>query len=103
MNSFSNSSARGAISYYRKNDLSGQQCANYIQQSLNKDCGAKYVEAKVGDYYMLNCSYYSAILIECGFISNPEEERMLNDESYKNKMINAIYNGIFLYFGNKQI
>lgn len=103
MNSFSSESARGATTYYRKGDVSGKQCADLIQKSLKSYCGALRSESKVGDFYMLNCSYYSAVLIECGFISNPEEERMLNTEEYKQKMIDAIYNGILLYFGNNQI
>ena len=52
---------------------------------------------------ILNCTYYTAVLIECGFISNPEEEKLLNSKEYKQKMIDAIYKGILLYFGNVSI
>ncbi len=103
MNSFSNPSAKGATTYYRKGDASGRFCADMIQSSLKSECDAKLSTSKVGDYFILNCNYYSAVLIECGFLSNPEEERMLNSDEYKEKMINAIYNGILLYFGNKLI
>lgn len=103
MNSYTSSSAKGAVTYYRKGDKSSELCADLIQKSLSANCGAKATNGKVGDFYMLNCSYYTAVLIECGFISNPEEEIMLNDEDYKEQMINAIYNGILLYFGNNQI
>ena len=48
---------------------------------------------------MLNCSYYTSVLIECGFLSNAEEEAMLKTEAYKNKFIEAVYNGLLLYFG----
>lgn len=100
MNSFVDSSAKGATTYYRKDDNASKVCADLIQKSLKTYCNAKYENSKVGDFYMLNCSYYTAVLIECGFISNPEEERHLNTEEYKNKMINAIYSGILLYFGD---
>ena len=103
MNSFPTPSAKGASSYYREGDLSGKKCADLIQESIHTYCGARNQTSKIGDYYILNCSYYSAVLIECGFISNPEEETMLNSESYKNKMVEAIYNGILLYFGDKHI
>jgi N-acetylmuramoyl-L-alanine amidase len=103
MNSYTSSLVKGASTYYRKGDESGKQCADLIQKSLYKNCGARIQEAKVGDYYMLNCSYYTAVLIECGFLSNPEEERLLNDEKHKKKIIDAIFNGILLYFGNNQI
>lgn len=103
MNSFSSASARGATTYYRKGDEAGKRCAELIQKSLNTYCDARIDKSKVGDYYILNCSYYSAVLIECGFISNPEEEKLLNNKDYKYKMIEAIYNGILLYFGNNKI
>ena len=39
-----------------------------------------------------------SILIETAFISNPEEEKRLNDEVYQEKMANAILKGIRTYF-----
>ena len=39
-----------------------------------------------------------SILVETAFISNPEEERRLNDEAYQNKMAEAIISGVRKYF-----
>jgi N-acetylmuramoyl-L-alanine amidase len=39
-----------------------------------------------------------SILVETAFISNPEEERRLADEAYREKMASAILNGIKRYF-----
>jgi N-acetylmuramoyl-L-alanine amidase len=39
-----------------------------------------------------------SILVETAFISNPEEEKRLNDEDYQDKMANAIVTGIKRYF-----
>jgi len=39
-----------------------------------------------------------SILIETAFISNPEEERRLNDEAYQDRMAQAIMTGIRSYF-----
>ena len=103
MNSFVSPLARGAVAYYKNDDPASKRCADYIQKSLNKYCDAKIDQAKVGDYFMLNCSYYTSILIECGFISNPEEEKKLNTESYKELMVDSIYKGILLYFGNNHV
>jgi len=41
-----------------------------------------------------------SILVETAFISNPEEERRLNDEAYQNKMADAILSGIKRYFAS---
>ena len=103
MNSFKDSSVKGASCYYKVDDDASYKCANLIQKSLNKYCYAKVKEAKGGDFFMLNCSYYTSVLVECGYLSNPEEERMLNTQAYKEKIVNSIYAGILLYFGNDSI
>jgi N-acetylmuramoyl-L-alanine amidase len=41
-----------------------------------------------------------SILVETAFISNPEEERRLNDNAYQDKMAEAILRGIQYYFAN---
>jgi len=41
-----------------------------------------------------------SILVETAFISNPDEERRLKDESYQDKMADAIAAGIRKYFSN---
>lgn len=103
MNSFSNKSARGANTYFRADDKASQTIGDLIQKSLHTQCNATSTKSKVGDYYILNCSYYTAVLIECGFISNPEEENLLNSNQYKEKFTDAVCDGILLYFGNKSI
>ena len=99
MNSFSDSSVRGANCYYKKDDEASKICANLIQTTLYKNCNAKTDKSKAGDYFMLNCSYYTSVLIECGFISNIEEERLLNTEEYIDKFTNCVRDAILLYFG----
>ncbi len=39
-----------------------------------------------------------SILVETAFISNPDEERRLNDDAYQDKLARAILNGIKRYF-----
>jgi len=41
-----------------------------------------------------------SILVETAFISNPEEEKRLKDESYQDKIADAIVGGIKRYFSN---
>ena len=103
MNSFSDSSVCGANTYYKIDDEASMLCANYVQQSLHTYCDAPNLKAKTGDYFMVNCSYYTSILIECGFLSNPHEEKLLNSKDYKEKIIDSIYKGVLLYFGNNYI
>ena len=37
-------------------------------------------------------------IVECGFLSNPEEEKQLQEDEYQNKLAWGIYNGIINYF-----
>ncbi len=99
MNSFLDSTAHGALTYYRADDEASKTIANYIQQSLNTYCKAPNNKAKVGDYYILNCSYYTSVLVECGFLSNPNEEQKLNSAEYQEQIVNSIFSAIILYFG----
>ncbi len=41
-----------------------------------------------------------SILVETAFISNPDEERKLNDEAYQDKLVSSILNGIKKYFAS---
>ena len=43
-----------------------------------------------------------AVIVECGFLSNYQEEKMLNDEQYQNKVAWAIYLGILDYLEPKK-
>jgi len=99
MNSFSDSSASGAVTYYRVDDEPSKTVAGLVQKSLKTYCNARWEEGKTGDYYILNNSYYTSILIECGFISNPEEEKLLNTDEYKIMFVDAVAKGVGLYFG----
>ena len=50
--------------------------------------------SKPGDYYVLNEAECCAVLVECGFISNPEEAQLLADPAYQAKVAWAIYLGV---------
>lgn len=103
MNSFPLATAHGATTYYRKGDESGKEVADVIQKSLNQYVSAPNSKGKVGDYFILNSSYYTAVLIEFGFLSNPSEEAMLNTEEYMNNLLDAVVKGVLLHFGNYQV
>lgn len=72
---------------------------------------AKHVLSELGDindlhrgqveqagFAVLKSPDIPSILVETAFISNPSEERRLNDENYQMKIANAILNGIKRYF-----
>ena len=98
MNSFSSSQSRGSQVFYADNSSQGQKLAQSVQDSLHKNLDYAQKTAKVGDYFVLNCTDTPSILIECGFLSNPEEEMLLQEEDYQNKFCYDVLCGILLYF-----
>lgn len=69
--------------------------ANNVQTELIAATGAKNRGVKTtSSFYVLKHTVASAILVECGFISNDEERKKLFDESYQNKLATAIANGV---------
>ncbi len=99
MNSFSSEEVRGAQVFYAESAESGRELAESVQKALHDNIDYAKEIAKVGDYYILNCSPSPSILVECGFISNPEEEALLLDTNYRQNFCYNIVCGIISYFG----
>lgn len=98
MNSYPFSQTRGAQVFYADGSENGQALADKVQMVLSKNVEYAKKTEKVGDYYILNCTENPSILIECGFLSNPEEEVILQDENYMHDFCYNVLCGILLYF-----
>ena len=99
-NAFPTKTAKGAQVFYHKDSEESKRLAGLIQQSIKELCdneNTRQIKAN-DDYYILKNIEQVSVIVECGFISNPEEEKKLNDEQYKKKMAWAIYSGIAQYF-----
>lgn len=90
------SSVKGAQVFYNGSSEKGKEVAERIQSSLNDSLGCDRV-SKSGDYYLVNCTQYLSVLVECGFLSNPTEEKLLTDASYQEKVAYAIYSASHAY------
>lgn len=99
-NAFPSAKAKGAQVFYHKNSGAAKLLAECIQESLRERLdGENMRQAKENaDYYILRKTELPAAIVECGFLSNREEEALLNDESYQDKLAWAIYCGISDYF-----
>lgn len=53
---------------------------------------------EVDGYFINEKTEMPAVIVEIGFSSNPEEEVLLNDEEYQNKLAYSIYAGIVTFF-----
>lgn len=100
MNSFPLSSSRGVQTFYKKGNEQGCNLANSIQKQLSSSLIAKQNTGKVGDFYIVNCTEIPSVLIECGFLSNAEDEKLLISQDYQNKFCYLVMCGIVDYLNN---
>lgn len=88
------SSVSGAqVFYCDGGENAGEEAANAIQASLNNLLGCNRV-AKKGDYYVVKCTSYPSVIVKCGFLSNPTEEKKLVTAAYQEKVARAIYSAV---------
>lgn len=98
MNAFPLPSSNGAYVFYAKGSEQGLNLAKSVQTSLCQsfDNARQYVS--VGDYFVLNYSTMPSVLVECGFLSNPQEEKNLQSKEYCEKFCYSLLAGILAYF-----
>lgn len=105
--------ADGFISIHANN--TGSATPSGYETWYTRDASKKFAEAmhkkvlpatgfidrkvKVGSLAVCRETKMPAILLEAGFLSNPVEEAMLFTESWQDKYVKAIYEGICEYFG----
>lgn len=95
-NSFSDSAVCGAQVFYYKHSQKGKELAQYIQDSLKENVDeTNDRKIKANDsYYMLIHTPCPTVIVECGFITNYEEAKLLVSEEYQRKVAKAIASGI---------
>jgi N-acetylmuramoyl-L-alanine amidase len=99
MNKFTTSTENGAQVFFKEGDTDGEKMANAIKDMLCANFDNARELSLAGDYYILNCTQITGVIVECGFLSNPTEEVNLQQEAYMNKMCYSIYAGIINYLG----
>ena len=97
MNSHVLNESKGAQVFYSQNSENSMILAEKIQDIFITSLPNARKEALVGDYYILNCSNIPSVIVECGYLSNPEEEMLLQNEEYMNKICACIFLGVVKY------
>lgn len=97
-NMFSQSKYRGAQVFYR--DSSGSRTlAETIQELLRRslDPGNHRKAKENQTAYLLTHIHCTAVLVECGFLSNPEEEALLQTAAYQKKLAAVVCAGLWTH------
>lgn len=81
-------------------DSDTYRIAKGIHDELIRECGRRNRGIKRrGDLYVLEATKMHAVLVECGFMTNPEEGKLLLDEGYRRKCAEAICRGVCGFYG----
>lgn len=97
-NSYTSSNVKGAQVFYYKDSEEGKAAAEILQEALRGIDTENHRQAKAdASYYLLNHTEVPLVIVECGFLSNPEEAEKLNTEEYQKKIAEAICSGLLKY------
>lgn len=90
----------GWQTFYKTGSEKSKILAEKIQESLNNSIQRENNRkpAKLNSIYIMKHIEIPICLVECGFLSNPEEEELLLTDEYQEKLAWGIYNGINDYF-----
>ena len=99
MNEYRTRAEAGPQVFYRKGQADSRLLAGVLQNALNAGLSpARPRTAHTGDYYLLEHLSIPAVLVECGFLSNPAEEALLLTPEYRQRVAEAIRAGIAAYW-----
>ena len=99
-NHFTESKYSGAQVFYCKNCDGSPELAGFIQNSivenLQKD-NKRAIKPCDSNVYLIYNAVTTAVMVECGFLSNPVEAHNLTEDTYQYKMALSVAEGIFKY------
>lgn len=102
LNKIAQQQYNGWQTFYNTNHEQSKNLAEQLQASLNESMQKENhrIAMKLNTVYIMKHVEIPISIVECGFLSNPEEEQQLQQEEYQNRLAWGIYNGIITYFSN---
>jgi len=99
LNSFPQENVKGAQTFYSSSEES-KKLAELVQKKLKDvvEPNNNRVAKELSTVYLLKNTKKPSIIVECGFLSNSEELKKLQDDTYQEKLAWAIYLGIIDYY-----
>lgn len=95
----------GWQTFFKDSSEDGKKLATCIQNNLNEAIQKenKRTPLKINNVYIIKKVEIPTSIVECGFLSNPEEEKQLQNDEYQNRLAWGIYNGIMDYFSSNTL
>ncbi|MDF2700711.1 MAG: N-acetylmuramoyl-L-alanine amidase CwlD [Haloplasmataceae bacterium] len=103
MNNISSSKWSGSQIFYYPDNVNSEKLAKSVMKNLKDMLKNTTREAKtVKTLFILKNVEKPGVLVEAGFLSNPQESSLLKDSSYQEKLAYAIFIGVLEYLDSKQ-
>ncbi len=97
---------RGGQVFYAKSSPESERLALLLQASVNelyKEEGVKDRKAMEAEYFMLGCYPCPSVIVECGFLSNPEDEALLQRATWQRRLAESVAAGVLAYFSENAL
>ena len=86
-NSYEDPEIHGAQVFYYSHSREGEAVAKILQESLQEIDPENHRRAKANEtYYLLRRTKVPTVIVECGFLTNPEEAEKLSGEEYQEQI-----------------
>ena len=98
LNSDVSSTWQGAQAFYDTVNDKNEVIAKIMQEQFKIDLKTNREYKEIKGHYLYQRVKVPGILLEVGFISNPNERYLLKQDDYQKKIANSIKNGLINYF-----
>ncbi|MEW6242664.1 MAG: N-acetylmuramoyl-L-alanine amidase [Bacillota bacterium] len=97
-NTHRNKNIKGTLTFYYSPAKESKLLAEAIQDELSSQLGSKDLGTSRRAFYVLRNTSMPSVLVEVGFLTNPEEGLRLADPVYQRQAAEGVYKGIIRYF-----
>jgi N-acetylmuramoyl-L-alanine amidase len=88
---------------YTSNRAEAIELSRAICRTMDRNLDIRIIGVKDGRFYVLKGCRMPAVLIEVGFLSNSNEERLLKNAYYRQQVAEAIFQGIKSYIKERAL
>ncbi|WP_078551206.1 N-acetylmuramoyl-L-alanine amidase CwlD [Bacillus alkalicellulosilyticus] len=92
----------GAQTFYNRSFDENKNMAKFVQDELRRNLENTTREAKpINNVFLIRKAEIPGVLVEVGFLSNPQEANLLSQKDYQQKVAASIYQGLLRFYTNE--
>lgn len=88
----------GGQMFYDDVNEENEKLATILQEQFQNDLNSTRKQKRITDLYMYRKAKKPGVLAEVGFLSNPNERYLLQQDSYQQKIVDTLIRGVLRYF-----